>query len=330
MDVYKELDGMPHSTKLTLDEAVTLDGGQDRTWELEADVMMLSAHTFRFKFTDPEVRSVLFYNPFKGGEWPTAAVQAYFMLEDGSWHIEDWTAQDGKSFCRDLIAERVEELVVVISNHEWQDPAHKLQPAKPVRLNATNIACRGWEFEGTATWTGTGDQYSVEDTATVNATFTRAFLTESPISSLDFFQVTEGTGTWSHTGHFVNCAGTGGGTFEVSGGNNTGLYVLAKATDHATSTEYMPGDRRYSGLGGEQTQVDKLEITYHCNSAHPPYQVVSASAVNWFLAELITDMDQLVSEDGKEIKGSRTEVDDDGMHVDTKTWEWTMTALPPE
>jgi hypothetical protein len=329
VDIYKGLDSMPHSTKLMLDEAVTLDGATDRTYEFDANVRYLAAHTYRFTFPDPEVRSVLFYNPFQDGAFPTADVSVYYRLEDQSWHIEEWTAQYGKGFCRDLEAERVEELIIVISNDEWQDRSHKLEPAKPPRLNVTNVACRGWEFEGKATLVGSGPEYSKNDTATVKATFMRQpFGDESGASSIDNFQVVEGTGTWSHSGQWVNCGGSGGGSWEVTGGYHTNLFIFAKATDHSTSSEYVAGDRRYSATTVEGVDKrDQLSVEYTCTSGNS-YKLPSESANSWFTTE--TEPTQEVSDDGKTIKGSytRTDVSDDLTNV--YTWEWTMTALPPE
>jgi hypothetical protein len=205
-----------------------------------------------------------------------------------------------------------------------------LEPAKPPRLNATNIACRGWEFEGTATWVGTGEEYSVQDSATVKATFMRQpFGDDSGASSLDYFQVTEGSGTWSHQGYHATCTGSGGGTFEVSGGNNSGLFILAKATDHASSQDYVAGDRRYNGFGVEGTQVDKLSASYVCTSGNT-YKLPSSSANGWFLTEPLFDQTEMVSADGKTITGSYTRVNSSNFTTDTYTWEWTLKALPPE
>lgn len=331
VDIYKESDNMSHSTKLTLDENVVLNGAQDRTYELDGAVAPLAAHTFRFEFNDASVRSVLFYNPFNGGAEPTAAVNAYYKLADQSWHIEEWTDQYGQGFCRDFVAERVEELIIVISNHEWQDPSNRLEPAKPPRLNVTNVACRGWEFEGTATWIGTGEEYSIQDTATVKATFMR-FESEdvSGAGSLTHFQATEGSGTWSHTGQHVNCGGSGSGSFEVSGGNNSAIFMLTKATDHATSTEYVPGDRRYNGFATEGTQWQKLTATYTCKGTGSTHEAISASAVSWFLSNPLFETDEMVNADGKTVMGSHTRSTFDGFNTDTYTWEWTLTALPPE
>jgi hypothetical protein len=41
---------------------------------------------------------------------------------------EDWTNKPYKSFCRDVLAERIEELVLIISNSEFKDRNYKLKP----------------------------------------------------------------------------------------------------------------------------------------------------------------------------------------------------------
>lgn len=329
VDIYKDLDKMSHSTKPMLNEKVTLNGAQDRSYVLDSNVWYLAAHTFRFEFTDPTVRSVLFYNPFQDGAWPTADVLAYFRTADGVWHIDEWTTQYGKGFCRDLVAERVEELVIVISNDEFKDRTHKLKPTKPARLNATNVACRGWEYEGTATWKGSGDEYSIDDSSTVKATFMRVpFGDASGASAIDHFQVVEGSGTWTHTGSHVNCGGESGGSFTMTGGNSTNLFIFTKATDLGSSSEYIEGDRRYSGFGTEPVadHPDML-VDYTCTSGNPS-QKPAMSALSWFKTETLAT--QQVSADGITITGRYTDTRTTNFTSDVYVWEWTMKALPPE
>lgn len=332
VDNYKALDDMPYSSEPAMEEKVTLNGASDRTYELDAEIPYLAARTYHFTFNDPNIRSVLFYNPFKDGSFPNADVMAYYQLEDKSWHVENWTNQYGKGFCRDLEAERVQDLVVVISNHEWKNRNLTLEPAKPPRLNVTNVACRGWEFEGKATWVGTGDQYSRNDSGTVKATFLRQpYGDGSGTYAIDMFQVAPGTGSgsWSHSGHSANCSGSGGGTFKTSGAEFAMLFIFAKATDQQSSSTYVAGDRRYSGVATEdgRTMLDQLSTKYTCPNGDT-YQVPSASAFNWFTTE--TEPTQEVNADGKSIKGGFSRTVEDNMTKNVYTWTWTMKALPPE
>ena len=108
-----------------------MKGKPDRSFELNGNVDYLAAHTYHFTFKDEEVRSVLFINPFHDNSWPTAHVDAIYKLADGTWKTEDWTGAYSRAFCRDLTAERIVDLTVVISNHEFKDRKHELKPAYP-------------------------------------------------------------------------------------------------------------------------------------------------------------------------------------------------------
>lgn len=71
----------------------------------------------------------------------------------GQWRApEDWTDDVSKFFCRDKVAERIEELLLIVSN---SDPDPDAAPAvlsssnTPFALNASNVGC--WKWTGQAT-----------------------------------------------------------------------------------------------------------------------------------------------------------------------------------
>src|SRR5205085_4299386 len=73
------------------------------------------------KFSDPTVHSVLFVNPIG----PVDASSREFIKVQtckkiaGVWKdLEDWTADHFKSFCLDKQDERIEELLIIVSNSE--------------------------------------------------------------------------------------------------------------------------------------------------------------------------------------------------------------------
>ena len=145
VDDYIKADGMPYKARLRDEFSVALGGARSNKYPLEGNVGHLASHAYRFTFSDATVRSVMFQNPFaEEGTWPTAAVRALVKV-GGQWKEEDWTALKTRALCRDLVAERVEELYVVISNSEFDDRSHKLAPAKSPRLEVSNVACHGWE-----------------------------------------------------------------------------------------------------------------------------------------------------------------------------------------
>jgi hypothetical protein len=144
-DDYLKKDSLDVKGKLLGDHEVKLEGQRSRSFALDGNVGHLAAHAYRFTFPDAAARTVMFRNPYpEKGAWPTAAVKALVKV-GGQWREEDWTALKTRTLCRDLVAERVEELYVVVSNSEYDDRSHKLEPATAPRLDASNVACRGWE-----------------------------------------------------------------------------------------------------------------------------------------------------------------------------------------
>ena len=103
-----------------------------------------------------------------------------------SWTEEDWTNRDMVVYCRDVLAERVDELVLIISNSDFQDRDRKLKPPgiAPV-VYTSNMGC--WRWKGKATLSGGGT------TASGDVTWTRV---DAPSQSLIRY-TGEGTMTWS-------------------------------------------------------------------------------------------------------------------------------------
>jgi len=325
---YKTWDNLTQHTKPWTEENVTLNGGVDRSYPLDAEIEEVASRTYHFTFTDPNVHSILFVNPFHDGAWPTAQVYAFVKKAGQPWSYQYWTPDYSKIFCQDVQEEKIEELVIVISNHEWRDRSHKLQPAYPPRLNVTNIACAGWKFEGTFTDETHGEDINEKATATMAATFMPTPLGGDQDSQpYRYYQVTEGSGTWTHSGsEYGGCTGSGSGSYTPNGGNYTFLFLHSYATDPATATTYQPGDRGYTGVGGEDGS--KLgHVTYVCPVNGRTYDKIVAVMAHWFSTEI--NPVQQVSADGKTIVGSFSQTQNDGMNTRTMTWKWTMTALPP-
>ncbi len=84
----------------------------------------------RFAFDSPRRALGLLHQPVLQGGWPHAAsVRALFKI-DSVWQSDNWTSDPAAGFCRDLKAERLQGLILVISNSEWQDRNHMLKPAE--------------------------------------------------------------------------------------------------------------------------------------------------------------------------------------------------------
>ena len=108
-----------------------------------------------------------------------------------------------------------------------------------------------------------GAEYHSSETTEVNATYLRVPPEDASGSQpLSLYRVKDGqgSGAWNHEGTSINCHASGKGTYELTGGIQTYMFVFNNATDRETGTEYVTGDRAYVGLGSEGlSNLDKLK-----------------------------------------------------------------------
>jgi hypothetical protein len=110
------------------------------------------------KFTDATVHSAVFVNPI--ALFPNKEFLKIEVLKKigGTWgEPEIWTAEPYKQFCLDRKDERLEELLVIVSNSQ-ADRASETPftfPALfPMRVSTSNVGC--WKWKGTSTSVTTG------------------------------------------------------------------------------------------------------------------------------------------------------------------------------
>ena len=157
---------------------VDLAGGVGRTFEMTLPVEPLSETYHRFVFDDDEARSVYFRNGltyhllesrledtlYGHLYWPelgASVVHAVEFLSEAArkdrhvWIIEkiagEWrTPRDVSNemrvtYCRDTADERLEELVVILSNCSADGTRVELEPGGlPPLIRATNVGCHRW------------------------------------------------------------------------------------------------------------------------------------------------------------------------------------------
>ncbi len=118
-----------------------------------------SLYVEHLKFSDATVHSVLLVNPV--AILPNRdfmKVQAVKKI-GGVWQpVEDWTAESTKNFCRDKRDERLEELILIVSNSEVNRGAEqpfRIPELFPMRVSTSNVGC--WRWSGTASTTTTYD-----------------------------------------------------------------------------------------------------------------------------------------------------------------------------
>jgi hypothetical protein len=226
-------------------QEVRLAGGAvDGSIPLPYDLPPLSATYLHFTFSGVDPRTVVFWNgvaerlalqeeystePASEPEKKGATVEALYKI-NGQWQTAIWTGDSFVQFCRDRRAERIEELVIIISNSEFDDPNRKLKPPalRPV-LWVSNMAC--WQFKGTAL-------HETRGTNGVNIRIETDYIFTSPGGRPDgdppdvFFTVA-GNSHWTVSG---SCTGNGiipvgpgflqTYNFSVHGARNRGYIVL--------------------------------------------------------------------------------------------------------
>jgi hypothetical protein len=150
---------------------------------MDAVVKPLAAHYYGFNFIDSKVSQVRYQNAdrFFAGAEPRAHVEALIKIEGQEWTTEDWTRLPERKFCRTKPEERIQELVIIFSNSEWQNRDHELVPGTPVpTLWYNDVPCTCEELAQVQNWTGqvefsfttsasSGDEsVSINHSATVN------------------------------------------------------------------------------------------------------------------------------------------------------------------
>ncbi len=221
-------------------------------------------------------------------------VQALVKI-NGTWTQDDWTDKPYALFCRDLNAERLQELVIVVSNSRLDDSAGSFKPPgmAPV-LWVSGIGCYQWK--GSASYTVAAPS-STQANTVPDLVFTR--VASQPPPSIDYLPAGNVTVTMGGS-----CSG--GGTVPVTGQPNM-----------LTTYNFLPADspavQSYNGQGLETATVG---VT--CDG-HPGMTVVgpwlaiypgSPPAFPFFT----------VSPDGKHMTGTFSPTP--GL-----TWQWDLHAV---
>jgi hypothetical protein len=275
-----------------------------RSLELTANVEHMATSYRRFVFTDDRVHSVVFNNTLAGV--PHAAVQALAKI-NGQWHGPlDWTGRATNVFCRDIAAQHIEELVIIISNSDWETKG-KLQPASPPTLTAYTSGCP--DFVGTASVV----EHDGSIVLTVNVSglrfqyiktegpLVRYELTESPVVTV---RASGGTG---------GCTWSGEMTLQPADGTDATGKVQGNLVVNLDTHTY----------GGEIFGFDPnaVPMSYTCPD-YPP------SAMDWFPVWIMdtglpTEVE--ITDDGRL----------DGVQITNVVsfygrWEWHFDPAPPE
>lgn len=265
------------------------------------------------KFTDPTVHAVSFYNPIPELENKEfMKVQAVTKI-NGKWDPpEDWTTNTYKLFCLDKKNERIEELLIIVSNSEVNRSSEKpftISASDPMLVETSNAGC--WRWEGTASLTTNHVQGPVAvGSATVTFEPFR-FQGQGTFPGFEAFKPTKLDASYTVNGPLLGTACTESGSDHVllQDDDPSGFILLFNQPD-PTASRLIFG-------GGSSTIVNFIS-TLTC-SGQPPSTSKADKAFSW----LSFPDDVQLSEDGRTISGRWDRTDSNG----TKTSRWDFKAL---
>jgi hypothetical protein len=327
LNPYEQWDGLTVGTYRYLDPLndITVQSiAQDKGFSLSpADIKHLAATYFRFRFLDNRARNVIFRNGLKfrlskaaddshfiydGVDSRGAEIRALVKIEGQDWteqNFQDWTYETETYFCRDLSAERLEELILIFSNSEWLDRNYTLSPQglKPA-LSVSNLGCAGWEGEVNYTNTASGEGWSYTTQSTAQVSW---HLDTTATSGGHRFYQPEGNLKWS-------VSGTDGFGCQLQGGGDISIewYLGTLWTDNGLVGG--PDYRRYH-TGG--FWVSGAVVTKTCPDG--------VSTVAWDWQWLPEGEEGSIQSDGVTIEDTAHQ--GDGDPGGPRDWTWRFTAV---
>ena len=290
--------GQPRATFTLLDNA--LIDSKSGNYEI-APRSMFYEH---LKFTDATVSSVYLLNPI--GANPNAEfmkVQVVMKI-GGEWKPpEDWTRAPFKQFCRDKKSERLEEMLIVVSNSEvdrLSEHPYPIPKLLPMRVSTSNVGC--WKWQGAASYSATG---TIPGPTTLSARADDVtFDAVSSIPGAIVFETTAGSISANSRSQLGPCTITAAAVrrpatrLPVPGGTIYANLDLDLGFGALGATE--PVDRIFRTLSGLSTLV--TNITEVC----PGQTLTSTGPQSWDWLRVDDPALYSVSADGRTIEGRFT------------------------
>ena len=252
-------DILPGFPPITANGEVLSGGAAGESVKLMTDARLkhLSIHYYVY-FVDPndlQSRSIAFSSPSD-----TVGVQAFVKVQGGIREWKDWNSETERPnqqivhFCTDRAAERLVELVLIVTNSSPTDDNDNLVDLLLPRIALTSVGC--WQYQGTTSVRTVGP--NSDSTATSTVTFE---VDHSPTFKNDYFLhyiVKDGLGHGAYTaddGFGCHTEKTGNGPLTV--GADGGSVDVSLGFDLGVP---LPGKRLVSNLDGIAT-IDTLETT---------------------------------------------------------------------
>jgi hypothetical protein len=285
---------------------VPLDGAPSRKFEVESDPKHLAAFYHDFKFNDDSVQSVVFNNTLAG--YPHAAVQALVKI-GGEWKApRDWTGSATTTFCRDIDGQHIEELVIIISNSDWENKGI-LQPPEPLSFTASTAGCT--DFVGAASVQQTDNYNGMIITANVSGL---RFHYSETAGGVAYYKLTESpVVTVQASGGIDGCTISGEMTLQPADGTNATGKVQGNLVAHTYG----------GGISGFDPNA--VPISYTCPDA--------SSSISWvsnYYWEMVRIMDTGLPAEVEMTGDGRL----DGVHsydqsLGSGRWIWHFDPAPP-
>jgi hypothetical protein len=205
---------------------VKLNGAVAAVYLLPHKINHLGAKYFHYDFTqDSKIQRVRFLDPYSADHTGHIKVQAIVKTDSGWQKAQDWTGLPQKTLCRDRTGEKFRELVIVISNSEFENRNFVLQDdggTQPVqtKLQVSALGCRNWK----GSVQGRFDNTDPTDLATAttdaqNVTFEKVTDVWTDTNNYQTFQVNGGSVNWTYNENQnfgIACSGNFSGTYGVA------------------------------------------------------------------------------------------------------------------
>jgi hypothetical protein len=247
----------------------------------------------------------------------------------GKWNSpEDWTQQPSKAFCLDKKDERLEQLLVIVSNSEVNphtETPYRISLRAPMQVATTNVGC--WHWEGTASLT----THSIDGPVTVeSATMTfdqrRSTVPDLPDAGLSlgyivFGTFASGSASYSISGFNIPLGCT------ITGSANAVMQPYPDGpvihTDGDLIVNFgLPDPLHRAVIGTGRTLITGVAETYVCGGGT---EVITGDrTVDWLsLPQPPSQMAPTVSADGQSFTGRWQRTDSQGDKVSV----WDLHAV---
>jgi hypothetical protein len=292
----------------------------------------LSIRYFQFDFPDASASSVMFYNGLQRAvdrktvaDYGTvltapevsdpnsikgAHIDALLKI-NGQWTHQDWTDKPFPSFCRDLKAERVDSLIIILSNSDLESTLQAQGKYAPI-LYTTNMGCYAWTGSATLSY---HEQDSVFDKMTV--TDLRMEVQGDVPSDFDTplrrkFNIVGGTFSWSVSGVSGDCGYSGAFSGSMIDPLNFMFTIPYAPTGADAARGILPGV-------GASWLIPRSIVTETCSDKT---NMINWHAGSFFLTMLPSSSYAKVSADGKSYSLDAAKLENRDL-----TGTWTLTSV---